>query len=99
MLLIHSYVKHNTKTITKLFMMVFLYMANKTLRSISLLNPSVVMSPLCLLYTGFGTAVHGRSPTLFQPSSTSRPTVTSLQMGTTWYPAVMALEARAVKPR
>lgn len=48
---------------------------------------------------GCGTAVHGRSPTLSQPSSTSRPTVTCLQMGTTWYPAVTALEARAVRPR
>lgn len=48
---------------------------------------------------GCGTAAHGRSPTPSQPSSTSRPTATCLQMATTWYPAVTALEARAVRPR
>lgn len=46
-----------------------------------------------------GTAVRGRWPTHFQPSSTSRHTVTFLQMETTWCPAAMASEARAVRPR
>lgn len=51
------------------------------------------------LSTGCGTAEHGRWPILFRPSNTSRPTVTFLQMETTWCPAAMALEARAVRPR
>lgn len=58
--------------------------------------PTVMI--LCMP-TGCGTVVHGRWPILFQPSNTSRPTVTFLQMETTWCPAAMALEARAVKPR
>lgn len=63
------------------------------------LTKSILHTVSSWMCAGCGTAAHGRSPTLFQPSSTSRPTATCLQMGTTWYPAVTALGARAVRPR
>lgn len=78
-----------------------LYLCQTTqLQSVCVCLQVYISTVMCFcMCIGFGTAVHGRWPILFPPSNTSRPTVTFLQMDTTWCPAATALEARAVKLR